>query len=111
MERKEKDFPEIVTLCGSTKFKQQYLEMEKRLSLEGKIVLSCNLFNHADNEDLTGDEQEMLDELHLRQIDLSNSVYIIDVGNYIGESTKREIEYAKSQGKNIRYYSKEGVQI
>ena len=101
--------PEIVTLCGSTKFKEQYLEMQKSLTLEGKIVLSCGLFNHADGETLTETQKEMLDELHLRKIDLSDSIYVIDFDNYIGQSTKNEISYAKSKGKKIKFYSQEKI--
>ena len=99
------DFPEIVTLCGSTKFKQQFLEVQKRLSLEGKIVISVSMFGHADNEPITPEQKVALDQLHFRKIDLSDTIYVIDVESYIGESTRNEIAYATKSGKNIRYYS------
>jgi len=99
------DFPEIVTLCGSTKFKQQFLEVQKRLSLEGKIVISVSMFGHADNEPITPEQKVALDQLHFRKIDLSDTIYVIDVESYIGESTRNEITYAGKSGKNIRYYS------
>ena len=73
--------------------------------LEGKIVLSCGSFPHADGEQITPEQKRALDELHLRKIDLSNFIYVIDVGGYIGESTKREIEYAKKHNKKIYYDS------
>jgi hypothetical protein len=95
----------VVTLCGSTKFKEQFLETQRRLTLEGKIVLSVGLFGHADSEDISVDQKTMLDKMHLRKIDLADSIYVINVDGYIGESTGREIEYAESQGKPIFYYS------
>jgi len=102
---KSENIPEIITLCGSTKFKKQFIEINKMLSLEGKIVLSVGLFNHADSENITKDQKKMLDELHLRKIDLSDSIYVIDVDGYIGESTQREINYARDKSKDIIYYS------
>ena len=100
-------FPEIVTLCGSTRFKEQYLEAQKRLTLEGKIVISVGLFGHADSEPITPEQKQMLDEMHLRKIDLADSIFVVNPDGYIGESTQREIEYAKKVGKKIQYYSGE----
>ena len=97
------NFPEIVTLCGSTKFKNEYLETMKKLTLEGKIVISVGLFGHADNEPITPEQKKMLDELHLRKIDLSDGIFVINPNGYIGESTKREIAYAQSKYKKITY--------
>ena len=104
---RNEEFPEIVTLCGSTRFKEEYALVQKRLTLEGKIVISCGSFNHADNEPITEEQKRMLDELHLRKIDLSDSIYVVDVGGYIGESTGNEIEYAKANGKEVKFYSRE----
>ena len=102
---KSSEAPEIVTLCGSTRFKQEFLEAQKKLTLEGKIVLSVGLFTHADNERITDEQKKMLDDLHFRKIDISDSIYVIDVNGYIGESTKREIEYASSKCLVIHYHS------
>jgi len=102
-----KDFPEVITLCGSTRFRDNFLETYEKLSLQGKIVLSVTKFTHADNLTISEDQKKKLDELHLRKIDLSDSIYVIDVNGYIGESTKREIEYAKNNSKQITYYSQE----
>jgi hypothetical protein len=99
------DFPEVITLCGSTNFKQQFLEVQKGLSLEGKIVISVSMFGHADNEPITPEQKIALDQLHFRKIDLSDMIYVIDVEGYIGESTRNEITYAGKTGKKIRYYS------
>jgi hypothetical protein len=102
---KKENIPEIVTLCGSTRFKDQFMETNRKLTLEGKIVLSVGVFGHSDGEKLNEEAKRMLDELHLRKIDLSNGVYVIDVENYVGESTKKEIKYAESSGKFVRYYT------
>ena len=94
----------VITLCGSTKFKEQYLEVQKRLTLEGNIVISVGLFGHSgDNEVWTEGKKAMLDDMHQRKIDMADEVFIINVGGYIGESTRREIEYALSRGKKIKY--------
>ncbi len=94
----------VITLCGSTRFKEQYLEAQKRLTLAGNIVISVGLFGHSgDNEVWTEGTKKMLDNMHLRKIDMADSIYVINVGGYIGESTKREIEYAKKNGKTVQY--------
>jgi|SRR3989339_471035 len=98
---------EIITLCGSTRFKDDFLRVLTSLTLENKIVLMPGVFGHADNFKWSEEQKRKLDELHLRKIDLSNGIYVIDVNNYIGESTRREINYAISKGKEVRYYSKE----
>ena len=98
-----KDF-KIITLCGSTKFKDEYLEAQKRLTLEGNIVISVGLFGHSgDNEVWTEDTKEMLDNMHKRKIDLADEIFVINVNNYIGESTKSEIEYAIQTNKKVNY--------
>lgn len=94
----------VITLYGSTRFKDQFIEAQKRLTLEGNIVISVGLFGHSgDNEVWTEGTKEMLDDLHKRKIDMADSIYVINVGGYIGESTRSEIEYAKKHGKGINY--------
>lgn len=94
----------VITLCGSTKFKEQYIETQKRLTLEGNIVISFGLFGHSgDDEVWTEGTKDMLDDMHLRKIDMADEVFVINVGGYIGESTKREIAYAKENGKVVRF--------
>lgn len=93
----------VITLCGSTRFKEQFLEVQKRLTLEGNIVISVGLFGHSgDAEVWTPETKEMLDDMH-RKIDMADAIYVINVGGYIGESTRREIEYARSQGKEVLF--------
>jgi len=94
----------IITLCGSTRFKDEYIEAQKRLTLEGNIVISVGLFGHSgDNEVYTENKKEMLDDMHLRKIDLADEIFVINPGKYIGESTSREIEYARKTGKKITF--------
>lgn len=93
----------VITLCGSTKFKTQFIEQQRKLTLEGNIVISVGMFGHADNEPITEDIKTMLDEMHFRKIDLADEIFVINIGGYIGFSTNREIEYAKSTGKVVNY--------
>ena len=94
----------VVTLCGSTKFKDEFIAIQKRLTLEGNIVISVGLFGHSgDNEVWTEGTKEMLDDMHKRKIDMADEIFVINKNGYIGTSTKSEIEYAKSKGLSIRY--------
>ena len=94
----------IITLCGSTRFKEQFLEAQKRLTLEGNIVISVGLFGHSGDEEVWAPgTKEMLDDMHKRKIDLADAIYVINVGGYIGASTQSEIEYAKATGKEVLY--------
>jgi hypothetical protein len=94
----------IITLCGSTRFKDEFLVEQKRLTLEGNIVLSVGLFGHSGDEEVWSEStKEMLDDMHLRKIDLADEIFVINPGGYIGESTRREIKYARKNGKEVRY--------
>ena len=94
----------VITLCGSTRFKDEFMEAQKRLTLEGNIVISVGMFGHSgDNEVWTEGTKEMLDDMHKRKIDMADEIYVINVGGYVGESTRSEIEYAKKTGKGIGY--------
>lgn len=94
----------VITLCGSTRFKNEFLEAQKRLTLEGNIVISVGLFGHSgDNEVWTEGMKEMLDDMHKRKIDMADEIFVINVGGYIGSSTSSEIEYAAKMGKKISY--------
>ena len=95
------DRPTIITLCGSTKFKGGYQAAERKLEEQGYAVFSIGSFPQADNEDMAEEVKTMLDTLHKRKIDLSDSIYVINPGGYVGDSTRSEIEYAKSLVKAI----------
>lgn len=103
--REREDLPEIVCLCGSTRFAEAWKTATRELSLAGKIVLSVGVMLHAGDEPIRDDgpEKRGLDELHLRKIDLCDRVLVLNVGGYIGESTRREIGYAGSIGRPITY--------
>ena len=97
----------VITLCGSTKFKDDFIEQQKRLTLEGNIVISVGLFGHAgDNEVWTEGTKEMLDDMHKRKIDMADEIFVINKDGYIGSSTKSEIEYALKTGKKVNYMEK-----
>ena len=99
----------VITLCGSTRFKDEFLETQKRLTLEGNIVISVGLFGHSgDNEVWTEGTKEMLDDMHLRKIDMADEIFVINVGGYIGSSTRSEIEYALAAGKPVKYLEAQG---
>ena len=94
----------VVTLCGRTRFKEQYMEVQKLLTLKGCIVISVGLFGHSGDEEVwKPGTKEMLDDMHLRKIDMADEIFVINVGGYIGESTKREIAYAEEKGKKVNY--------
>ena len=94
----------VITLCGSTKFKDEFMKAQKDLTLQGNIVISVGLFGHSgDDEVWTEGTKEMLDNMHKRKIDMADEIFVINVGGYIGKSTKSEIEYAIRNGKKVNY--------
>ena len=94
----------VITLCGSTKFKDEFLATQKRLTLEGNIVISVGLFGHSGDDEVWAEgTKAMLDDMHKRKIDMADEIFVINVGGYIGESTKSEIEYAKEHEKIVRF--------
>jgi len=100
--------PKIICLCGSTRFKEAFMQANKEETLAGKIVLSVGTFPHTDSgqspENALGEDvKKMLDELHKRKIDLADEVLILNVGGYVGQSTASKIDYAQANGKPIRW--------
>lgn len=102
----------VVTLCGSTRFEAEFAEVAERLTLEGYVVIGLGLFRlpdlpgydwSADPRDLVG----LLGRLHLQKIRMADEVFVVDPGGYVGESVRREIAYAESLGKRVRYMSRE----
>lgn len=101
----------VITLCGSTRFKDEFMMAQKRLTLEGNIVISVGLFGHSGDEEVweNMDEgaltktKEMLDDMHKRKIDMADEIFVINKNGYIGESTRSEIDYAIAHGKEVRY--------
>ena len=101
----------IITLCGSTKFKDDFIQIQKELTLMGNIVISVGLFGHSGDTEVWENMREgeltktkiMLDDMHKRKIDLADEIFVINKNGYIGESTKSEIEYAIKTGKIVNY--------
>jgi cell division protein FtsB len=93
-----------VCLCGSGRFREAFERAEFEETLAGKIVLTigCNTKDVARSANLAH-HKAALDELHLRKIDLADEVLILNVGGYIGDSTRRELEYSRQRGKQIRF--------
>lgn len=98
-----KDRPEVVCLCGSTRFKSSYESLAAELALVGKIHLTVGMFGHADGILLSEETKASLDLLHKQKIDMCDRVIVINVDGYIGESTKSEIEYARSIGVPVEF--------
>ncbi|MDO8672481.1 MAG: hypothetical protein Q7O66_13785 [Dehalococcoidia bacterium] len=100
--------PLIVCLCGSGRFREAFEQAEFEETLAGKIVLTigCNTKDIARDVGWAS-VKPMLDELHLRKIDLADEVLILNVGGYVGESTARELAYSKAHGKVIRFLEQE----
>jgi hypothetical protein len=99
--------PTIACLCGSTRFMSAFFDVGWALTLEGKIVLSVGVCKHAEDhggEALGPEVAEALDELHKRKIDLADEVWILNVGGYIGDSTRSELAYAKAHPDRKRIY-------
>jgi hypothetical protein len=105
--------PIVVTLCGSTRFKEQFVESNLRETVAGRIVLTIGCDRRTDEElfgELAGGDSDALkarlDVLHFAKIDLSDEVLILNCDDYIGDSTRRELFYARMRGKRIRWLEK-----
>lgn len=101
--------PNIVCLCGSTRFYEKFMEHNYLETMHGNIVLSVGFFMHrkgdahGESSGCTPEQKIALDELHKRKIDLADEVFVLNVGGYIGKSTRSEIDYAEAHRKPIRY--------
>ena len=102
-------FPEIVCLCGSTRFYDAFMDENYKLTMNGCIVLSVGFFMHASGNShggtigATSQQKHQLDDLHLRKIELADRVHVVNVDDYIGASTKRELWFARRHGKPITF--------
>lgn len=95
----------IITVCGSLKFMKEMMIITEKLELEGNCMLSPIYPTKPDKDAYTEEEALMLDKMHKEKIKISDAILVVDVNNYIGISTKSEIEFAKSLGKEIIYYT------
>ena len=101
----------VITLCGSTRFKNEFMEVQKRLTLKGNIVINVGLFGYFGDAEVWENRDKgtltktkvMLDDMHKCKIDMADEIFVINVGGYIGDSTHSEIDYAKAHGKRVNY--------
>ncbi len=108
------DSPVVVCLCGSTRFHEVFKEANYRETLRGKIVLSVGVYVNAPDHSneytqCTPKQKAQLDELHLRQIDLADEVLVLNVDGYVGDGTRREIEYALEHGKVLLWWEEDKI--
>lgn len=95
----------VVTLCGSFKFKKQMMEVAEKLALEGNCIITP-VYPTKEYYTRTDEQMENLKMAHFKKIEMSDAILVVDVNNYIGNSTKLEIEFAKKLDKEIIYYTK-----
>lgn len=99
--------PRIATICGSTQFRAEMAAANRDLTLAGYLVFAPGVFAH-DGDEITEEQKAALDLLHLRKIDMAELVFIVNPGSYIGESTRREIDYARRAGKDVQFLEPPG---
>lgn len=94
----------VITLCGSLKFQKDMMIVAEKMALEGNCILTP-VYPILENCERTDEQLEKLKQVHFKKIELSDAILVINVNNYIGNSTNLEIEYAKKLEKEIIYYT------
>ncbi len=95
----------VITVCGSLKFQKEMMEIAEKMELAGNVVITPIYSTRNHKDDYTNEEFAMLDAMHKKKIELSEAILVVNVGGYIGSGTSNEIEFAKSLGKEIIYYT------
>lgn len=95
----------IITVCGSLRFKDEMMKIAERIELQGNCVITPIYPTNSDKDAYTNEEANMLDEMHKEKIRISDAILVVNIDNYIGSSTKSEIEFAKTLNKEIIYYT------
>lgn len=95
---------EIITLCGSLRFQKEIMKVAEKMALEGYCVLTP-VYPVSANIERTKEQIIKLKEEHFKRIELSDAILVVNINNYIGDSTSLEIDYAKKFGKKIIYYT------
>lgn len=93
----------MITLCGSTKFKDDFMKAAKDLHLKGWIVLNSEIFSKADHIELDSYQLDMIVDMHYEKILRSDAICVINKNGYIGNSTRNEIKFALNHGKDVYY--------
>lgn len=95
----------VITICGSMRYSKEMMKIAEELELkEGYAVIQC-VYN-VDGQKYEGIDASILDKIHRKKIDISDAIYVVNINGYIGESTKKEIEYANNNGKEVIYHEK-----
>lgn len=93
----------VITLCGSSKFKEDFDRVNEELTMKGNVLFSLGVFAHSKGIELSDEQVELLKKIHFQKIDMSDTIYVINKGLYYGHSTKLEIDYAMAKGKEILF--------
>lgn len=93
----------IITICGSFKYIDEMKKISEKLCLEGNCVLSP--MYPISNKKYSDEDKIILGKMHLERIKISDAILVVDINSYIGDATKKEIEFAKRLGKEIIYYT------
>lgn len=93
----------VITICGSSRFKDEIFKMAKELTLQNHIILTPFIFHHADEEELTAEQKIRLDNLHKEKINMSDAIFVVNKDGYIGESTYGEIDWAQRMKKEVYF--------
>ena len=95
----------IITVCGSFKFMKEMMEITEKIGLQGNCMLTPVYPTNKGKDKYTEEEAKIAGKMHLERIKLADAILVVNVNNYIGESTKAEIQFAKSLGKEVMYYT------
>lgn len=95
----------VITVCGSLRFKNEMMKIAEKMELQGNCVITPIYPTNPDKDAYTQEEANMLDKMHKEKIKISDAILVVNVDNYIGSSTKSEIEFAKTLNKEIIYYT------
>ena len=93
----------IITICGSSRFKKEILQVAHDLTIQGNIVLAPFVFHHAEEEELPREVLIQLDNLHKEKIEMSDAIFVVNINKYIGESTFGEIDWAQRKKKQVYF--------
>ena len=94
----------IITLCGSLRFQKEMMKVAEEMALKGNCILTP-VYPVVENSKRSDEQMQKLKEAHFKRIELSDAILVVNVNNYIGNSTNLEIEHAKKLGKEILYYT------
>lgn len=91
----------VITLCGSVRFREEFERLDAELTLAGHVVLTPTAL--APSTELTAEERARLGRVHLRKVEMADEILVVNVGDHVGESTRREIEHARSRGLAVHF--------